>query len=69
MQVYKLKKIEKSIDDFKKISYNIVAGIITLYTREIELTFKRYVISSTTRPPSGGFFVIRGIRNEFIYIF
>ncbi len=51
------------------MSYNIVAGIITLYTREIELTFKRYVISSTTRPLSGGFFVIRGTRNEFIYIF
>lgn len=45
------------------MSYNIVAGIITLYTREIELTFKRYVISSTTRSPSGGFFVIkRGYR-------
>lgn len=46
MQVYKLKKIEKSIDDFKKISYNKIVGVTmlyTLYTREIKLTFKRYV--------------------------
>ena len=33
-----------------KISYNIDAGRDTLYTHEIELTFKRYVISSIMRP-------------------
>ena len=33
-----------------KISYNSNAGKDTLYTHEIELTFKRYVISSIMRP-------------------
>ena len=37
------------------IAYNIIAGRDTLYTRVPELTFKRYVISSSTRdwPPIG----------------
>lgn len=34
-----------------------------LYTRGIELAFKRYVISPTMRPPQGGFF-IWGLNNE-----
>lgn len=55
MQVYKLKKIEKSIDDFKKISYNKIVGVTMLYTREIKLTFKRYVISLAMRASIGVF--------------
>lgn len=33
------------------IAYNIVAGRNTLYTHDIELVFKRYVISSIMRSP------------------
>ena len=45
------------------------AGRNALYTRETELTFKRYVISSATgKPPSGGFFRVRcRIMNIFVY--
>lgn len=42
------------IDFFIISAYNIDAGRDVLYTCVIELTFKRYVISPTTRPPSGG---------------
>lgn len=39
-----------------------------LYTCETELTFKRHVMASDTRPPNGGFFII-GVKilNLFIY--
>jgi len=41
--------VTKSVAFFEKVAYNNSAGHCTLYTRAIELTFKRYVISSTTR--------------------
>ncbi len=44
------------MDFFREIVYNIIAGRDTLYTRVIELTFKRYVISSTTGTALGRFF-------------
>lgn len=37
---------------FTVLAYNDLAGRDTLYTHDIELTFKRYVISSIMRPPS-----------------
>lgn len=36
---------------FPIVVYNVVAGRDTLYTHDIELAFKRYVISSIMRPP------------------
>ena len=39
-------------------SYNIKAGRNALYTRGIELTFKRHVRAPTTGTASGRFFVI-----------
>lgn len=46
--------------------FNKNAGRNTLYTRVIELMFKRYVISSTTRPPNRVFF---GSEKMNIYVF
>ena len=37
---------------FTILAYNKGAGRDTLYTHDIELTFKRYVISSIMGPPS-----------------
>jgi len=51
-------KIVKSIDFFIISAYTNIAGRDTLYTCETELTFKRYVISSDTRPPFGGYFIM-----------
>ena len=39
-------KSKHLIDKCGKIRYHIVAGRDTLYTREIELTFKRHVMSA-----------------------
>lgn len=43
---------------------------ITLYTRDIELAFKRYVRSSIMRPPTlGGFFILYyEMRNYYEYL-
>jgi hypothetical protein len=46
--------------------YNKNAGRNTLYTHGIELTFKRYLISSTMRPSKDGFLLDY---YEFIYLF
>ena len=51
---------------FNFLAYNKIADRDVLYTCVIELTFKRYVISPNTRPPSGGFF---GEGNKYIHIF
>ena len=50
-----------------RIAYNIFAGRNTLYTRGIELTFKRHVLAPTTGPPLGGFFLGEVKMNIFIY--
>ena len=48
---------KKTVDFLENIAYNNTAGRNTLYTRVIELTFKRHNLSPTTRPPFlGGFF-------------
>ena len=57
----------KNIDKSRKKGYNNNAGRNTLYTRVTELTFKRYVISSAARTPSGVFFIIGANMNIFIY--
>lgn len=48
--------------------YNKIAGRNTLYTRVIELTFKRYLISSTTRPPTRVVFLL-GSEKLNIYVY
>jgi len=50
---------------FGAIAYNIVAGRNTLYTHDIELTFKRYVISSIMRPPVRWLFYFVGKNGEY----
>jgi len=57
----------KLIDNLFKIGYNNIAGRNTLYTCETELTFKRHVMSSVTRPPYGGFLIRRCKMNIYIY--
>lgn len=47
---------------FRDVDYNIGAGRDTLYTHDIELTFKRYVISSIMRSPFGDFFYFYKMR-------
>ena len=37
-----------------------LAGSNTLYTHDIELTFKRYIISSIMRPPNTVVFLLYG---------
>lgn len=52
-----------------EFAYNIVAGRNTLYTRVIELTFKRYVLSPTTGPPTRRFFLYKEVQYEYFYLF
>ena len=49
-----LKIFFKIIDFFKNMPYNNIAGSDTLYTRETEFMFKRYVISSDMGEPPFG---------------
>ena len=53
------------------IVYNMSAGRDTLYTHDIELTFKRYVRSSIMGSPLGDFFVFTdmGLNYEYICLF
>lgn len=60
------------IDISVKTAYNIYAGSNALYTRGNELTFKRYLISSSARSPYGDFFFevfweFAGCMNIFVY--
>ena len=51
-----------------KSAYNNIAGRNTLYTRVIELTFKRYVISSMGEAAFGRLFAYIGVFMDiFIY--
>ena len=61
-------KALRSVDKLQRIVYNINAGRNTLYTRVTELTFKRHVVSSAARTPSGVFFIVLGVTmNIYIY--
>ena len=53
------------------IVYNMSAGRDTLYTHDIELTFKRYVRSSIMGSPLGDFFIFTdmGLNYEYICLF
>ena len=51
------------------IAYNIVAGRDTLYTHDIELAFKRYVISSIMRPPFWWLFYFMYEMRTLLWIF
>lgn len=67
---HKLTKIfSKIIDMSTKVAYNINAGRNTLYTRVTELRFKRYVISSAARTPSGVFSFYWRIHYEYLCLF
>ena len=55
MVSYDAESIIVKILIFLDVVYNIGADRDTLYTHDIELTFKRYVISSIMRSPFGDF--------------
>lgn len=57
------------VDLMAIIEYNISAGRNTLYTRVFELTFKRHVMSPTTRPPLDGAVFVIGEDNEYLHLF
>ena len=59
--------MRKALTNGKKTDIIILQVDTTLYTRATEHLFKRYVISSVTRTPSGVFFFIGDIMNIFIY--
>ena len=50
-------------------AYNNSAGRNTLYTRVSELTFKRHVMSSDTRPLLKWFFFRMAVQYEYLYLF
>ena len=50
------------------VAYNIDAGRDTLYTHDIELTLKRYVISSIVRPPIRWLFYFIEMRALYEYL-
>ncbi len=61
-------KAFRNIDNLHITVYNNIAGRNTLYTRVTELTFKRHVMSSAARTPSGVFFIVLGVTmNIYIY--
>lgn len=49
----------KSLQLYFGFKCHIIAGRDTLYTHDIELAFKRYVISSSMRPPFWWLFYFR----------
>lgn len=63
--------MEARIEFLVLIVYNMDAGRDTLYTHDIELAFKRYVISSIMGSPFGDFFTFTdmGLNYEYICLF
>ena len=71
MVSYDAESIIVKILIFLDVVYNIGADRDTLYTHDIELAFKRYVISSIMGSPFGDFFTFTdmGLNYEYICLF